>query len=232
MMILNYTFGDKLHERFKALHRYIESNSPGLLAVADFADFKRRNAHLGYQVGDQDIIDFESILGALLTSEDDFLRTAGDKWAIFIKGNNTERLNSVIERFHKKDKVLVGWQGFADFNDQKLTSKTTIEAFIYRAVRCAYLLISNKSNVDEEYEKLLDVVGYCDVNELSEIPVSLSRTRWNCIDYPKEKQVCLNCGNNSFEYQGDGCGLLLEMDVKCKKCGALNSYREIFEIVT
>lgn len=222
-----------MHEHLNKFLEIVSSKIPGCLAVFDFADFKRRNCHLGHLAGDKDIEEFESILNKVLSEGDPWLRIAGDKWAVFTSENSLDKMNFIIRSYHRSEKVRVGWSCKASLGKETQQSETTVISTLSRALRCAYLPIISQVSLDEDFRKLTNYVGTSKVNtaQLYSSEDTDEPNKWTCITYPSNKQNCVFCENDQFEYLGDAFGPILSMEGVCKQCGAHLEYHEIFEPV-
>lgn len=220
-----------MNDRLINFLKIVSSKLPGCLAVFDFADFKRRNCHLGYLAGDKDIEEFESVLNSILSGTDPRLRIAGDKWAVFTSENNLGKINTIIDSFVRSEQVKVGWICKGSLNGRTQQNTTTITSTLSRSVRCAYLRVVHPESLAADIEKLTDYTGGCEVNVPQ--PFSTETTdqpnRWTCITYPSDKRACIFCGHDQFEYLGDPFGPILSMECTCKRCGAHLEFQEIFE---
>ena len=207
----------------------IEPALPGLLALFDFADFKRRNDHLGYLKGNEDIEKFESVLMALANDISYFKRVAGDKWIVLSK--DAEIFKTIIEAFKLEQRVVVGWECNGVLNSEHKHITVTLNSLLHRAVRCLYVEIVDATLITEVIEALLAEVWAQAVN----VPVLLrgrqsqARQTWQCIEYPNKAQTCLFCDGRNFAYLDDGTIGPLSMDCRCKDCGAELRFGEVFK---
>jgi GGDEF domain-containing protein len=194
-----------MHERLRNFIKSASPRLPGYLAVFDFADFKRRNCHLGHLVGDKDIEEFESILNAHLSENDAWLRTGGDKWAVFTLENCLEKLNPIIRSFSRSQRVKVGWICKASLDGKTQQRETVITTTLSRAVRCAYTQVANPESLVADLGRLADYIWSCEINSPQLVgPVTRDKPNgWNCITYPTDERTCIFCGNEKFEYLGE-----------------------------
>lgn len=72
-------------------------NDSGILIMFDIGDLKWINRNISYEVGDQVLFDFSSILKRYIREDDIISRTCGDNFVVFIKGNRSrESLKNTI----------------------------------------------------------------------------------------------------------------------------------------
>jgi GGDEF domain-containing protein len=228
---MSFTEQTYMHDRVKNFLEIVSSNLPGCLIVFDFADFKRRNSHLGQSASDKDIKDFESILNRTLSKSDPWVRIAGDKWAVFTSENSIGKIKTIIRSFARSDKVRVGWICKATLNGKLMQNETNVITDLIRAIRCAYMQIPHHQSLDQDLEMLMAYVGKSQINipqEYNTKPVE-DQQRWCCITYPQDKQVCVFCGNEDLEHIGDAFGPILSSESICKRCNAHLEIQEVFE---
>lgn len=194
---------------------------PGFLYSFNIADFKRRNCHFGYRVGDADIAELDGLIAAVTRPDGTARRVGGDRWLMLSRSNANERVQDLLDRYQRAEPFTSGWRIRATRDGEERIADTPLATIIRRAVRCLYTEVASADRLApaiaalEENNWGLPVNRPYPLSQLSARP----RERWQCVDqYPKyEEPPCPFCGGRQFEWiDGDDC----VSDGVCKDCGA------------
>src|SRR5882672_11129813 len=120
-------------EEFK---REVAAYLPGLLALFDIADAKRRNFHLGHQVVDCDIDELDRQLQISVGASGLVKRVGGDEWLAIYKTESVEPVAALLKAYHKEQEFQVGWKSTGDRDGQIKVAERAVPAKLVRSLRC------------------------------------------------------------------------------------------------
>lgn len=210
----------------------IGSKLPGVVAVLNLADFKRRNNHLGWKVGDDDIEELERLLSETLTDKCFYRRFAGDGWIVFLPEDSIYFVEKVIAALQQTQEISLGWQCIAVKNGETRTEVEKTRTLIHRAVRCVWSNVSNLNDIPRTVDELTQKVGLGEINKLNHIDELIydGAPRWKCVDrYPDKIMYCPFCKGVNFRWE-DGDMSVYGSSGECSGCGAGVDFRNYEEL--
>jgi len=199
----------------------ISDVSEGIIAFANLADFKRRNQHLGYEGGNKEIVEFDSIAQTLVRDvEGKVKRVSGDGWLIFLPHiQNLSLLQELIDRFYCKREIEIGWRCEATISGLSKRAEEKRIGTMIRGVRLGFSQF-HSSNLQTRTHLLIDNIYRAEINQPLELDSFLTReiiTRWKCIDCDFPEYFCPHCNLKKFEWTG---GADDASEGNCNGCGA------------
>ena len=215
-----------------AFVREASERLPGVLYSFNIADFKRRNVHLGYTLGDEDVAELNRLLADAGTKGAFGARTHGDRWFMLAPPDDRRTAWSILERFTRSEPFLVGWEARATKDGVERTRRETVPALMMRVLRCLYAPVTTREELDAA------VAGICKNDyslpvvrpiALSEIP-DFERRPWRCVSrYPETRPSCPFCGAREIDsLEGDDA--IYGDEGTCKGCGARIVVREVSKL--
>lgn len=202
---------------------------PGFLYCFNIADLKRRNDHLGHRVGDKDIEELDRLLREFASDTAIVERTDGQRWFLLSRRNETRRVQAMLDRYKRTDRLCAGWQVDATRGGTQKSGRHTVPTEISRAVRCLCAQVGSPT----ELSAAMTTIEHSDYNLPVNRPLPLStlatlpRASWRCVGaYPRQEPACPFCQGRDFEWEG-GDGSYDPGDGTCRACGAQISIRDI-----
>lgn len=193
---------------------------PGLLAVFDMADAKRRNCHLGHLVVDRDIQEFDQMLQASVAGRGVARRVRGTSWLAIYPQVSAKFLDELLLNFHSQNEMQIGWRVEGRKDGVEKAVERTIQSTISRALRCVYANATSKEELEHLSDELLEQCYGLPLNsaiKLEEL-ANYERRFWTCVsNYPAEKPFCPFCESSEFDLE-DGDGSVYSGSGTCKNC--------------
>jgi GGDEF domain-containing protein len=175
---------------------------PAFLLLANLADTKRRNSHLGIPVVDEDIRLFDELAGANLSSEERGARVGGDQW-LLLAADPGNLVEPIVSRYTSETPYRAGWRGVATRRGERREHDELISTTMTRAARFLTVKIATPLDVVSQAEQLDAQIGHYGVNRcyfLGE-PQGRAATRWCCVgEYPESPGFCPFCRGASFNW--------------------------------
>ncbi len=222
-------------ERIKPItifEREAAQRLPGFLYSFNIADLKRRNSHLGHQVGTADIREFDALVKAMATSDTAVERVSGERWYLMTQHNATDRVQAMLDHYRRTEPFRAGWRVWACRNGIETTTHRAVTTRMMRAVRCLYTKVATPDDLTKAIDELADNDWNLPVNRplLLAAVVALPRERWHCVaDYPDELPCCAFCGGREFDWE-DGDAAVYSGYGRCENCGADIAIEDIAKV--
>ena len=205
---------------------------PGYLYCFNIADLKRRNGHLGHGAGDKDIEELDRLLRELASDAAIVERTDGQRWFLLSRRDETRRVQVLLDRYKRTDRLSAGWRVDATRGGMRKSSRETVPTEISRAVRCLYAAVGTPAELGAAMTAIEHNDYSLPVNRpllLLTVP-ALTRASWRCVGaYPRKEPACPFCQGRDFEWE-DGDGAYHSGDGTCRGCGAGISIRDISDL--
>ena len=204
-----------------AFKNLFADNLPGLLVLCNLAGSQSRNCHLGHQIVDNDIEEFDRLIRSWASVDGVAMRVKGQEWLAISKSDICS-LSETLSQYRKQQEIEVGWRSIGRKDGLTKINESSIKVTITRAARCLYTV----AKVDDDQRLIDELFNNC-YGFPPDKPIELSailnseRLTWRSVSrYPSESPYsCLFCFGDKFDwYDGDssvysGTGI-------CKKCGA------------
>ncbi len=195
---------------------------PGLVVLFDLADTKRRNCHLGHNVVDKDIDEFDRLIQSSVGASGLAKRVRGASWLAMYRLESLQSINELLGSFHRKQEMNVGWRSTGERNGATKVTEKIVPATIIRATRCLYSAVITPKSLNGLIDKLFEeCYGFSpDMPiELGNV-VNVERNFWSCVtSYPPETPFCPFCQRSDFEWE-DGDASVYSGSGTCKNCSA------------
>jgi GGDEF domain-containing protein len=220
-------------QRIELFERTAAHHLPGTLYCFNIADFKRRNIHLGHRRGDEDVAAFDAALRLMAPKNASIARIDGARWLMLCSRNENDRVQTLLDQYHRCEPLTVGWQVEARRREAKKTARALVEADISRAVRCLCLDVDSAQTLNAAISTILENDYDLPVDRPLRLPdcADLPRQPWRCVSrYPEADPACPFCGDRSFAWTG-GDGTVYSGEGTCNGCGAEISTSTIDESV-
>jgi len=209
-----------------------ESYLPGLLVLTDLADAKRRNCHLGYQVVDQDIEEFDRMLQEFTGSSGLSCQVRGSTWLSVLPQTRLTELQQLLLRFQKNQIIQVGWKCRGIRNCDKSRAERSVRATITRGIKSLYVEVMDQKTLDGLIDELLDQYYKVEPGEAQALDSvrGQASSLWCCVsDYPDEDPFCPFCDGTRFDWD-DGDDSVYSGSGTCLTCSAYVSISSIEEL--
>ncbi|MGP0089121.1 MAG: diguanylate cyclase domain-containing protein [Xanthobacteraceae bacterium] len=207
---------------------------PGFLYCFNIADLKSWNNHLGIRVGDQNIQELERLLHELASNSAIVERIAGQRWLMVSRRNENDRVQALLDRYKRTERVSVGWRVDAALNGTKKVGRHTMPTELTRAVRCLYAEVKSSAELTAAMTAIEENDYDLPVNRpvpLSAIP-TLPREKWCSVAaYPEQKPACPFCQGRDFKWEG-GDMSYYSGEGRCRGCGAEIDIRDASEPIS
>lgn len=216
-------------KRINVFRREARALCPGFLYSFNIADFKRRNLHLSYGVGDGDIVDLDRVLKALASDVTPVARVSGQRWFLFSRVDADRAVQSLLDNYKRSEKIWTGWQVDAERSGQRATRTWQVESEIRRAVRCLRAEVESPDALDaaiaaiEKDDYNLPVDRIVPLADVANIP----RSAWQCVTrYPEAAPMCPFCSAHDFDCEGVDDSIYSGYG-RCNACSANIDIRQL-----
>src|SRR5712692_904107 len=112
--------------------REVVTYLPGLFALFDIADSKRRNFHLGHRVVDREIDELDRQIRTSVGASGLAKRVGGDEWLALYKTESVEPVAALLRAYHKEEEFLVGWKCTGERDGQIKVAERTVPSKLVR----------------------------------------------------------------------------------------------------
>lgn len=207
----------------------VSAHVPGLLVLFKFADAKRRNCHLGYQLVDKDIEEFDRLLQSSVGPSGLAKRVRGASWLAMYNTESLQSISALLLAYQNQQEIHAGWTCSAEKDGVSKVAECATSATITRAMRCLYAAVTDLHEIDSLIDRLLhENYGFPPSSPLSLADaMQIKRTTWNCVShYPSQVPFCPFCERSEFDCD-DADGSVYTGSGACKTCGAQIDIRTI-----
>ncbi len=206
-----------------------DARCPGLLYSFNIADFKRRNLHLTYVVGDKDIGELDLALKSLASDTAVVSRTHGNRWFLFSARDESIRVRALLDAYRRCDKIWTGWRIDGEKSGERASHEHLVETAIQRAVRCLCARVESADALNDALSGIEKNNWNLPVNVI--VPLdqvsAMARAPWTCVaHYPDRHPACPFCGGTEFECEGCDDPIYSGYGT-CKSCSAAIDIRQV-----
>ncbi len=216
-------------KRIDVFRREAGALCPGFLYSFNIADFKRRNLHLSYGVGDADILELERALKAMASDTMVVSRVSGQRWFLFSRIDADRTVQGLLESYKRTETIWTGWQVDAENAGQRATRTWQVESEIRRALRCLRAEVQTPdalstaiAEIDkDDYNLPVDrIIALTDV-------ANILRNVWRCVTrYPEASPMCPFCSAQDFDCEGGDDSIYTGYG-RCNGCSAHIDIRQL-----
>lgn len=193
---------------------------PTRLLACNLADTKRRNAHLGHAVVDEDIARFDALLGEAARPGSRLARVGGDAWLV-LGDEGPALVDAICTRYAETRPYRAGWRCRARSAGEDREASEVVTTSIARAARFVSAPVRSREEIGAVAERLAEAIGGAPVGELCALEgLAAPAPRWCCVArYPEVAFYCPFCRGSRFEWT-DGDSGVYSGDGRCAACGA------------
>src|SRR6266403_2578125 len=182
--------------------REVVAYLPGLLALFDIADAKRRNFHLGHRVVDRDIDELDRQVRSSVGASGLAKRVGGDEWLALYKSESVEPVAALLDTYYKEQEFLVGWKSTGEKDGQIKVAQRTVPSRLVRSLRCIYAFTNSSQDTSGLIDSLLEHHYGLPPNTPHALSglATMKKSSWHCVSaYPPESPYCPFCESSDFD---------------------------------
>ena len=196
---------------------------PSTLVWCDLADFKRRNAHLGHELGDRDIEAFDRGVSRACEQRGASVgaRVGGNQWLLLCSEPDA-LVAEIAASYCRSDPYKAGWRCVGMGMGRSKVIEQTVQTVIVRSCRFVGLSVAAEGELQAGAE-LLERDGWgTEPGVYTAWSEDMPRdfAGWECVRrYPTSYPYCPFCGGVDFDWI-DGDSGVYSAEGTCRACRA------------